>query len=165
MTKIVGGSNGLMERRKFTKFAVISLIVAVFKWTEAYSQSNSVEIQWTLRRDLISDVTESIQFEGSIKPDISSEKDTRGLPLLYILAGIVSLPYLAEAILNIYREATTPGFVIRAGSGTLEIRNNPALPPNVMVIQNGSGVEVRRVYEIPSAASIVELIKAVLSIH
>jgi hypothetical protein len=52
----------------------------------------------------VTTIRETLDFNETVTPDGNSTSHTRGLPLLFIFAGIVSLSSLANALASVYRD-------------------------------------------------------------
>jgi hypothetical protein len=96
-------------------------------------------------------VQRNLLFEGSI----TSAEDEKGIPLVFIFAGVVLLPDLVHAVLELRREIVYGGLVIDTRGPEIEIKNDKRLPSGVIVIVTSSGTEI---YERDQFADPSELI-------
>jgi hypothetical protein len=111
----------------------------------AESGSEKVQIQWSIEREYVPKLRETLVFSGEIKPDLSSKTDSRGLPILYVLVGAISLDHLIKTILDVYRELSKGGTVLVPTSEGLEVSSNPALPAGTIVVRTEKGVRIEAV--------------------
>jgi hypothetical protein len=94
-------------------------------------------------RKQVKTVREELNFEGKIIPDLSTVEDDRGLPLIYILIGAVTLTTLAKTLLEIYKDAKYGGVIVRRNEkGKLEVENDPALSSGIIIIDQGDDVKI-----------------------
>ncbi len=72
-------------------------------------------------------VSEALDFKGSLTSDPETMDETKSLPLIYILVGVVALTELAKMLLDVYRDAQYSGILIRKDkqTGKLKIENDP----------------------------------------
>jgi hypothetical protein len=116
-----------------------------------------LRIRWHLPRDKVKVVRKSLRFDGDVIPDTESATDTKGLPFLYYVLGVVLIPYLADAVLEVYRDYKFGGLVVRVGDDEVLIGNDPRIDGGTIVILDDNGIEIfnQRNIEDPT-----ELIKA-----
>lgn len=135
--------------------AAIGLVVTVSRRGEAVE--DRLRIRWHLPRDKVKAVRKSLGSDGEVIPDSESATDTRGLPLLYYVVGVVLIPYLADAILEVYRDIKYGGLVICPRDGEVSIRNDPRIDGGTIVVCDDKGVEI---YHLRNIEDPTELIKA-----
>lgn len=131
-----------MKRRDFlARFvAVTGLFVTLSHRVEA--GEDRLRIRWHLRGDKIKAVRKSMSFDGEVIPDPESATDTRGLPILYYVVGVVLIPYLADAVLEVYRDIKYGGLVICPRDGEVSIRNDPRIDGGTIIVCDDNGIEI-----------------------
>ncbi len=105
-------------------------------------ESESVDIRWRVPREKVRTVREQLNFEGEITGDPSTIEDSKGLPLIYILVGVVAIGQLARTLLEIYRDVKYGGIIVRNENGKVLIENDPRINSGTMIIQQGDDVQV-----------------------
>jgi len=103
-------------------------------------------------------VESSLTYQGTIH----EEQDTKGLPLVFIFAGAVLIPYLANALISLRDKIERGGVVIDARDTTVKIQIDKALNRGVMVVVTNDGVEIREKDDLPTVKDLIEFIKAAL---
>ncbi len=101
-------------------------------------------MRWRVPRDQVPTVREEARFDGVVTGDPNSAKDTKGLPLIYLFVGAVLVPYLADALLAVYRDAKYGGMVVVSKGDELVIENDPRLEGGVIVVKDAKGVTIYR---------------------
>lgn len=96
-------------------------------------------------------VQRNLLFEGSITP----AKDEKGIPLVFIFVGVVLLPDLVHALLELRREIVYGGLVIDIRGPEIEIKNDKRLGGGFIVVVTPSGTKI---YERDQFADPSELI-------
>ncbi len=96
-------------------------------------------------------VQRNLLFEGSIK----SAKGEKGVPLVFIFAGAVLLPYLADAVLALRREIVYGGLVIDTRGPEIEIKNDKRLDGGVIMVVKPSGTEFYERDQFPDPSELV----------
>lgn len=121
-------------------------------------ESEPVDIQWRVPEEQIETVREQLNFDGEIIGDPSTIDEDRGLPLIYIFAGIFALDLIVKTLLEVYRDARYGGIIIRKNQeGKLLIENDSRLDPGIIVIDQGDEIKViLRENEQPKPKDIVE---------
>jgi hypothetical protein len=107
----------------------------------AENQDRRVQIEWRVPTPQLAAVEERLDFTGDRIPERTPD---RSPPLFIILAGLVSLPSLAEAIALVYRELIYGGVIIDACGEKLEIHNDHALPGEVVLVRCGKDIVLHR---------------------
>ena len=100
-------------------------------------------------------VEQRLDFTGEQIPGRTTDRSS---PLFVVLAGLVSLPSLAEAVASVYREVVYGGVVINACGNNLQIHNDHRLPGEVLVVRCGQDVGIYRSKDV----AVPELVKALV---
>jgi len=82
--------------------------------------------------------------------------------LVFIFAGAVLIPYLANALISLRDKIERGGVVIDARDTTVKIQIDKALNRGVMVVVTNDGVEIREKDDLPTVKDLIEFIKAAL---
>ena len=148
---------------KVVQFCTVSLEPRLFPELLVRSQeSESVDIQWRVPREQVREVREQLNFQGKITGDPSTIEDSRGLPLIYIFVGIVTLGQLAKTLLEIYREVNG-AIVVRSENGKLQIENDPRFSSGTIIVQQKDKVEVTfRDKDNPSPSDLIKALEPLL---
>jgi hypothetical protein len=126
-------------------------------------ESESVDIQWRVPRKQVKEVREQLNFNGKITGDPSTIEDSRGLPLIYIFVGIVTLGQLAKTLLEVYRDVRYGGIVVRSENGKLQIENDPRFSSGTIIVQQKDKVEVTfREKDNPSPSDLIKVLEPFL---
>ena len=106
-------------------------------------ESQSVDVLWRVPEEQIETVREQLNFDGEITGDTSTIDEDRGLPLIYIFAGIFALSQIAKTLLEVYRDARYGGIIVRKNKeGKLLIENDSRLNSGTIVIDHGDEMEI-----------------------
>lgn len=116
-----------------------------------------VDIEWTIAPALLSDVKANLRFTG----DTHSVSDGKGIPLVAVIAGVVLLPYLADALLKLRSKLTKPGIVIDARERQLKIRTDPTIPKGMMLIVDKNGSKLYDGTEIKEPNDLAKLLGSI----
>lgn len=129
-----------MRRRTLIQGAGLAIAALLIGLRRGHAEPTAA-IVWNVPRNQVPAIRETLDFNGTVTPDSHSPGNTRGLPLLFIFAGIVSLSSLANALASVYRDLRYGGVVVSARDGRIEINNDPRLSGGTMIVY-GDGVEV-----------------------
>ncbi len=150
----------MIKRRDFLGGLVGVIITHELLNRNLLAQENeTVKIKWRVPREQVRMVREDLNFQGQITPDRSTIDDDRGVPLIYILIGLVSLEPLAKTLLNFYKDARYGGIIVRKNEqGEIVIENDKRLDKGTIVIDQGEEIEV--IFKENNEPQATELIKA-----
>jgi hypothetical protein len=124
--------------------------------------SENVAVEWRVPRDEVGEIVDNLKFQGQIVPDMSSVPDTRGIPLIYIIGGLLYLPSFLDSLALIYNKQKYGGVVIDVRKEMIRVRHDPALAGSIIIVdENGAIVHKVTSFENHQsfAAKIVELLK------
>ena len=105
-------------------------------------ETDSVDIQWRVPREQVRTVEEELNFEGEITGDKSTIEDSKGLPLIYIFAGVVAVSQLTKTLLEVYRDLRYGGIVVHSKDGKVMIDNDPRFSSGTLIIIQEDEVKV-----------------------
>ena len=156
--------NSQVTRRNFLAGLILGLTATQVPLGSLYAQeTESVRINWSVPSEQLSAVREDLNFGGQVIPDETSREDGRGLPLIYILIGAVTLGQLAKTLLEIYKDSKYGGVVLRKNKkGELVIKNEPSLERGTIIIEQGS--EIKVIFKEKEDPKAEELINALTSL-
>ena len=119
----------MIKRRAFLSGLVgVILVHKLFEARLLAQENETVTIKWRVPREQVPIVRDDLSFQREIIPDKSTIEDDRGLPLVYILIGVVALRSLAKTILDIYKDARYGGVIVKKNEkGEIVIENDPRL--------------------------------------
>ncbi len=126
------------------------------------NEDTSVKIQWSVPREKVSEVKEQLDFNGEIIGDESTVEDSKGLPLIYIFVGVVSLGYLSEILLKVYRDVRYGGIIIYSEDNKLIIDNDFRLPSGTIIITQGDNIKVFQDKNKPETTEVINALKILL---
>src|SRR4051794_8034250 len=105
---------GFFSRRSVGNVIVwgIPVIMGLIPTIAASPQEveKGIAYRWRVPVTYSDTVKESLKFKGKIE----TEQDSKGLPLIFIFAGVSLLPSLADAILTLRKKLVQPGIKIDA---------------------------------------------------
>ena len=116
-----------------------------FSESSAADVSEEVNIKWEMPRELVAVIKKKFGSSGAIEPKSGQSVDTKALPLIYIVAGLISLPSLIEAITDAIRDIRCGGVVIIPGNGDLRISCEPKIQSGTVVIYDKSKVDIIKI--------------------
>jgi len=105
--------NSQVTRRNFLAGLILGLTITQVPLGSLYAQETElVKINWSVPTEQLSTVREDLSFNGQVIADKTSMQDDRGLPLVYILIGAVTLGQLAQTLLEVYKDSRYSGFQV-----------------------------------------------------
>lgn len=125
-------------------------------------ETDSVDIQWRVPREQVRTVEEELNFDGEITGDNSTIEDSKGLPLIYIFAGVVAVGQLARTLLEVYRDVRYGGLVVHSKDGKVHIDNDPRFSSGTLIIIQGDEVKVIQDKNQPQSTEIIDALKPLL---
>ena len=88
-----------LKRRRFLGSLIVGLLgIQLFNQIILAEEDESITIQWRVPREQVPTVRDNLNFQGEIVPDKSTIEDDRGLPLVYIFVGVVTLGSVAKTV-------------------------------------------------------------------
>jgi hypothetical protein len=99
-------------------------------------------------------VERALDYEG----DVSQETDAKGLPLVWVFAGLVLLPKLAQALMELRRDIVHGGVVIDLRGEVVSIETDKQLPSRVVLVIDPDGKT--HLYERGQLGSEADMVKA-----
>lgn len=94
-----------------------------------------------------------------LKVEPTQPEDEKGL-FIFIFAGIVALPYLADAVLKLRDRLVTPGIKIDARGKKILIETDSTLPKGHILLVDKSGGKLYPPGEIKDPTTLVEKLTA-----
>lgn len=150
-------------RRIFLTGFILMILARLFPERLALSQENdSVDIQWRVPREQVRTVEEELDFDGEITGDKSTIEDSKGLPLIYIIAGVVAVGQLARTLLQVYRDVRYGGLVVHSKDGEVFIDNDPRFSSGTMIIIQGDEVKVFQDKNQPQPTEVIDALKPLM---
>ena len=125
-------------------------------------ETDSVDIQWRVPREQVRTVEEELNFEGEITGDKSTVEDSKGLPLIYIFAGVVAVSQLTRTLLEVYRDLRYGGIVVHSKDGKVLIDNDPRFSSGTLIIIQEDEVKVIQDKDKPQPADVIDALKPLL---
>jgi hypothetical protein len=117
-------------------------------WSKA---DNERKIYWEVPAELADVVAPNLPMEGV-------NADRQGGPLV-IFAGLVLIPYLANAIYDFWQKMYSGGIVIDARGAELIIKSDSNLPGNTILLVGKNGEKLYQRSEIPDQEVLASLLK------
>lgn len=114
-----------------------------------YSQSaslDSIEVQIIIPVVLLRTLQEDRSYSQlAVKGDATTVDPTRGLPLIYVAAGLMLLPELARSLVALYRDYKYGGTLIEVRNGKFYITQDDRLDADTIIVKDAAGrVSVHR---------------------
>ena len=125
-------------------------------------ETDSVDIQWRVPREQVRTIEEELNFDGEITGDKSTREDSKGLPLIYIFAGVVAVGQLARTLLEVYRDVRYGGIVVHSKDGKVLIDNDPRFSSGTLIIIQGDEVKVLQDKNRPQPTEVINNLKPLL---
>jgi hypothetical protein len=122
----------------------------------AFAADEPVHFTWRVPVAHEQTVLESLRYEGTVTP----ERDTKGLPLAFIFAGVSMLPWLADAILTLRRKLVQPGIKIDTRGAEIKIEVDSTLPRGYILVVDAAGAKLYEPGEVASPAELVKVLGA-----
>lgn len=119
------------------------------------ASGNQVTFRWRVPSGHFHTVVDCLTFDG----EIQEERNTKGLPLVFVIAGVALLPSLADAILTLRRKLVEPGLKIDARGSEIKIDVDSTLPRGTILIVDQSGAKL---YEPGQLTEPAEVVKALI---
>ena len=113
------------------------------------------QFRWRVPQAHADTVSKELRFDGQV----ATEKDAKGVPLVFIFAGAVLLPYLAKAVLALRREIVHGGVIIDTRGEEIRIDTDKSLSGGVIIIVSTNGTEL---YERDENGDPSELVTALM---
>lgn len=145
----------MLFTRSVVTLIASSWVVAAVGSVSLAANSDQINIHWRVPREDVGMVREQLRFAGQITPDETTRDDNRGLPLIYVFAGFVSLPYLVDALIAAARGATCGGVVIDGAASDITIVCEPRLDGGIVVVRSPEGIEVQRFEMLPDPSDLL----------
>ena len=135
-----------MNRRSFIASTISTLYLS---WQGAFHRAwgasdERVSIRWSVHRDRLEPVKKGLRWEGKIEPDLTSRRDTRGLPILYILVGALGLSQLAKSLIGVAKDYRHGGLMVDARGEDLVIKDLPTLDRGTILVVSDKGEKIFR---------------------
>jgi hypothetical protein len=135
--QVKNDSNSHAARR--TLLVSISLASLGFH-SVAASQDNKVAFEFRVPTQLLVELKKDTNFpQMSVSGDPGSVDPTKGLPLIYIAAGVLAIPELARSLLALYRDFKHGGTIIEVRSGKIVITHDSRLDADTIVVKDSTG--------------------------
>lgn len=113
----------------------------------------SVEFSWRIGEAHREFLTAQLQMEPT------EPEDEKGL-FIYVFAGLIAVPYLADAVLKLRDRLITPGVKIDVRGKKILIETDPTLPKGHILVVDKSGAKLYPPGEIKDPAALVEKLTA-----
>ena len=149
----------MVTRRYFLKWLTLFAVVVGFLQRlliakTAIGEDQSREFLWRVPKVHFETVNTELRFDGKI----SQEKDTKGVPLVFIFIGTVLLPYLAKAVIALRREIVHGGIIIDTRGEKIQIDTDKSLPGGVIIMVTPEGSQLYERDEIGDPTELVSVL-------
>ena len=135
---------------------VVAVVVSLAATAGGVPAEEAVRILWRVPRDHVAEVRDELRLEGTITPDATTRDESRGLPLIYVFAGLVTLPSLVSAIGTAVRDVVCGGVVVENTDEGLAIRCEPSLGVGTVIVRSADEIKVERFNEVRDPSSLLE---------
>lgn len=116
---------------------------AAFAQATTPSAEAEVDFVWEMPQRYGRRAAEHLGWRPETVRRSPNDEGSRGGPLLVVIAGVIALVWLAQAIIRLRREIRYGGIIVQDNGRRLSIRNDPRLPGNLIVIRDRNGVTIR----------------------
>lgn len=126
----------ISRRRWCLQFASAAALVS--GWSSSLcAQETPVEFRWIVPREKL-DEARAILGDAvqKVEGDPSTAPDTRGLPVLYVLFGLMILPEFAKGMVAVYKDWKFGATVVDASNGALSVTHDPKGNADVVIIKS-----------------------------
>ncbi|MGI9509944.1 MAG: hypothetical protein ACR2QJ_11435 [Geminicoccaceae bacterium] len=145
------------RHRPIIAVGTILIFMTTVHFAALAAADKTAQISWRLPRDHLPEIRDELRLrDGTFTPDEASQDDTKGLPLIYVVAGIVALPSLVSAISTAVRDVWCGGAVVQEKDGELIISCEPALGTGTVVVRDKNGVKVQHFDDVKDPSSLLE---------
>lgn len=102
--------------------------------------ADEVEVTWQVPAPRLTPAIEASGFpRDRVEADETSVDDTKGLPLLYLLVGMMALPALVQGLVSVYKDYAYGMTVVDASGKTLKITHDPKGSADVLIVRHRDG--------------------------
>ncbi len=150
---------------KHSRRIILASFIALF-FSRLFSNMNVlgqetdlVDIQWRVPREQVGTIKEELNFNGEISGDESTIEDTKGLPLIYIFAGVVAVAQLARTLLEVYRDVRYGGIVVHQENGKVVINNDPRFSSGTIIVIQEDEVKVIQDQNQPQLTEVINALQ------
>ena len=158
---IGNGNKKIITRRHLLKSVALGAVSISFwpyllRAATASENNGPREFRWRVPKVHSETVSNELRFEG----EVLTEKDAKGVPLVFIYVGVVLIPYLAKAVLALRREIVYGGVIIDTRGKKIDIDTDKSLAGGVIIIVTSDGTQLYERDEIADPKELVsELMK------
>jgi hypothetical protein len=132
---------GMLTRRKLIEWLGTAATIAAAPpaWFLSKPSIAMAEQQmaftWRVPVAHLEQVKQELQYEGQVE----REQDQKGLTAVFIISGLVLLPYLAKAVLALRRSMTYGGIVIDMRGPKVAVDTDKSLPASMILVIDADG--------------------------
>jgi hypothetical protein len=135
---------------------ILVVLAALATPTFKCAAQEVVEFRWTVPPALLTETIGDLQYCGKV----DTESDSKGLPLVAIIAGVAALPILADAILRLRARLIQPGITIDARSKPVRIEVNGNIPKGYILLIDSKGANLIDSSELKTSGDLSKLLSA-----
>lgn len=130
-----------MVQRRGVLLQVVAVAAGVAGLIGSARAADEVEVTWRVPAPRLQEAMAAVGVPPErVKPDAATVEDTRGLPLLYIVAGAFALPVLAQGLVSVYKDLTRSGATVIDVSGAkVDITHDLKSPADVVIVKDRDG--------------------------
>jgi hypothetical protein len=116
------------------------------------AENEPIRFRWRVPTGHYETVKDSLVFDG----EIEEERNTKGLPLVFVFVGVALLPSLVDAILTLHRKLVQPGLKIDTRGTEIKIDVDPTLPRGTILLVDASGAKLYEPDQITDPAELAQ---------
>lgn len=129
-----------MVQRRGVLLQVAAVAAGVAGLGDGAWAASGVEVTWQVPAARLSQAVETSGFPlDRVEADAASVEDTKGLPLLYLLVGVMALPALAQGLVSVYKDFAYGMTVVDASGKTVQITHDPKGSADVLIVRHRDG--------------------------
>ena len=129
-----------MVQRRRVLLQVAAVVAGVAGLGDLARAAEGVEVTWQVPAARLSQAVETSGFPlDRVEADAASMEDTKGLPLLYLLVGVMALPALAQGLVSVYKDFAYGMTIVDASGKTVQITHDPKGSADVLIVRHRDG--------------------------
>lgn len=129
-----------MVQRRGVLLQVVAVAAGVAGLIGSARAADEVEVTWRVPAPRLQEAMAAVGVPPErVKPDAATVEDTRGLPLLYIVAGAFALPVLAQGLVSVYKDFAYGMTVVDASGKAVQITHDPKGSADVLIVRHRDG--------------------------
>jgi hypothetical protein len=119
-------------------------------------QAPARQVDWQVPEGDIGKAISASRFRGKVQPASANAK-SRSPVALVVIVGVLVIPYLADALVQVYKNARYGGALVDATGPTITIRHDPGLRGGVIVVKTKTaGTKIVDTGKVEAPAALIQ---------